>query len=184
MTRIRSWVRANVWALIIIAIAGAASVWYSFAFDYARVQNNSPTSIVDVPNGTDAVYDGGRFSLSGLRVLTGDSAEGQHYGVVEGTDVVVVDVHVTPREDGDPDGFVECELHLLAPSPEGEREWWADSSNPTTYPDGNPDVFSCNYAGGDGYTYRAFFTVPAGGADDPTVLLFNLEALPLALHLH
>lgn len=183
MKRVRGWLRSNVWALVVIVVCGAASVWYSFAFDWARFQNGNPTQIIDVPSGKQATYAGGTFSLAGLTILKGDSPEGRTYDVLEGTDVVVVDVRVTPRENGDPDDYISCDVRLDAPSPEGVREWWPHS-NPTTYSDGDPDVFGCDFSSGSTFTYRQFFQVPTGAADDPTVVIFALGELPLALHLH
>jgi hypothetical protein len=179
-----TWLKSNRWVLIALVVLAAASAWYSFAFDWTRYQDGNPTRILDVPEGKQATYGGGIFSLDDLTVLPGDSPEGEQYGVADGTDLVVVDLNVTPREGGDPEDFVQCEVRLLAPSPDGEREWWPESFNPTTFPDGDPDVFSCNIAGGPAYVYREFFVVPAGGAADAVVQVTLMEELPLALRLH
>lgn len=184
MTRVRGWLRGNVWALVVIVVLGTVSVWYAYAFDWANYQNHNPTRILDVPAGKQATYGDATFSLAEVSILKGDSPEGEQYGVVEGTDVVVVDVRATPPASGDPEDYLGCDIRLLAPSPQGEREWWPESFNPTSYPDGDPDVFGCNVAGGSAYTYRQFFVVPADAADDPTVSVTIRELLPLVLHLH
>ena len=179
-----TWLRANARVLGVLAVLAAASIWFAFAFDWTHYQNSHPTSIIDVPDGKQATLGPGTFSLGGAVVLAGDSPEGRTYGVAEGTDVVVVDVRVTPGHDADPDAHLGCDVRLLAPSPDGERRWWAESFNPTTYPDGDPEVFGCDVARGEAFTYRQFFVVPAGGADDSTVEIRILEELPRVLHLH
>ena len=185
MTPARRWFRSNVWALVVLVPLIVGSVWFSFSTDWADFQDGNPTRILDVPSGKQATYGGGTFYLEQLRVIAGDSQEGKTYGVVDGTDVVVVDVHVTPIEGGDSDDSIGCDVHLMAPFGSGSREWWPESSNPTTFPDGDPDVFGCDIAGGPDYTYREFFVVPAGAADvAPIVQVTILKELPLALHLH
>lgn len=184
MTRVRTWLKAHRWSLAALLVLATASVWYSLAFDWTGYQDSRATRILDVPSGKQATYGGGVFSVHELRVLAGDSDEGRSYGVAEGTDVVVVDLNITPREDGDPEDYVQCELRLRAPSPDGEREWWPETINPTSFPLGDPDVFSCNIAGGDPYVYRVFFVVPSGGAEGAYVQVTLTEELPLALHLH
>lgn len=185
MTTVGSWAKANRWALVAVAVLGAASVWWSFAWDWAGYQSHRPTQIVDVPRDKQATYSGAVFSIADVDVLEGDSSQGARYGVAEGTDVVVVDLSVTPREGGDPEDTLLCEVRLQAPSSAGTREWWPESSNPTSYPDGDPDVFGCNIAGGPRYELREFFVVPAGGADSDAMLQVTLlEELPLALRLH
>jgi hypothetical protein len=179
-----TWVRANLRVLIVLVVLAAASIWYAFAFDWSDYQDSNPTRILDVPDGKQATLGPGTFSLSEVDVLEGDSPAGSGYGVAEGTDVVVVDVRVTPGHDPDPDAYLGCDVRLLAPSPDGERTWWPESFNPTTYPDGDPDVFGCNVARGTAFTYRQFFVVPAGGADDHTVEVTIPAELPRVLHLH
>jgi hypothetical protein len=184
MSRVRTWLRANLWALVALAVLATASSWYAFAFDWQGYRDGNPTQPIEVASGGEAVYGGGTFVIEQLTVLAGDSADGRRYDVTEGTDVVIVDLGVTPRPDGDPDGFVDCDVRLLAPSPDGEREWWPESFNPTTMPEPETESFSCNIAGGPAFTYRQYFVVPADGATDAVVQITLPEELPRALRLH
>jgi hypothetical protein len=178
------WGRANAWALIALAVLAAASVWYAFAFDWQRYQSSNPTQPVEVASGSEAELAGGVFAIEEIRLLVGDSDEGRRYEVTEGTDVVVLDLRVTPRADGDPDDYVGCEIRYRAPSPAGEREWWPETSNPTTFPEPEPEAFGCDIAAGQAYTYRQYFVVPAGGADNGVVQITIQEELPRVLRLH
>lgn len=178
------WFRANRWALLAVAVLGAGSVAYSFAFDWANYQDNQPSQAVDVPRGESAAYGSGSIALEDVTVLAGDSPEGRQYGVAEGTDVVVVDLRITPDPKGSEDEYATCDIYLRAPSPEGEREWWDTSFNPTTYPEPADNGFGCNLGYGPPYDLRTYFVVPAGGAADSYVLVSSLELLPRALRLH
>jgi hypothetical protein len=184
VTAVRKWLRRNVWALAALAALMTTSIWYAFTIDWQQYQDGRPTSVIDVPRDKEAIYGGVAFSIKGVVVLEGDSADSTRYEVTPGTDVVVVDLSVTPPAGGDPDDYIGCDVKFIAPSPEGDRTWWASSSNPTTYPDPEDQVFGCNVAGGPAFVYRTYFVVPAGGAKDGAVLVTLLEELPLALHLH
>jgi hypothetical protein len=178
-------VRANGWALGALAVLTAASVWWSFAWDWTSYQQHRPSQAVDVPPGGQARLGPADFALKRLVVLEGDSAQGRAFGVQPGTDVVVADLVVTPAMRRGVDDTRLCELRLLAPSPDGEREWWPATSNPTTFPEGDPGVYGCDIAGGSSYLLREFFVVPADGADGDAVLLVTVrEELPRALRLH
>jgi hypothetical protein len=184
VTPVVRWLRGNLWALIALAVLATASIWYAFAFDWQSYQDGRPTQPIEVPAGAEGELGGGDFAIERLTVLAGDSDEGRRYDVTEGTDVVVVDLRITPRPDGDPDDFIGCDVRLRAPSPDGEREWWPETSNPTTYPEPEPEAYGCDIAAGPAYTYRQYFVVPAGGAEDGVVQITIREELPRALRLH
>jgi hypothetical protein len=185
MSGVRTWLRGNRWTLIALVVLAAASVWWSLRWDWQEYQDNTPTKVIDVARGDVAAYDGGTFSLYDLVVLEGDTERGRQYGVLEGTDVVVADIEITPRPGGDPDDFVSCDIDLLAPSPQGQREWRPEVSDPTTYGPGYSGATGCNISGGPSYILRQYYVIPAGGADvDPTLQVTILEAIPLTLHLH
>lgn len=184
MTAVRGWLRRNLWALVALAVLATVSIWYAFTIDWQQYQDGRPTSIIDVPRGKQALYGGARFSIQDMTVLAGDSDDGRQYDVTEGTDVVVLDMSVTPPDGGDPDAYLGCDVKFIAPSPDGERTWWETSTNPTSYPEPAEPVFGCNAAGGPPFIYRTYFVVPAGGAEDGAVLVTIQEELPLALHLH
>lgn len=184
MRRVLRWGRANAWALIALAVLATASVWYAFAFDWQRYQNSNPTRPIEVPAGADGELGGGVFAIERVTLLAGDSDGGRRYDVARGTDVLVLDLRVTPRAGGDPDDFIGCEIRYRAPSPDGEREWWPETSNPTTFPEPEPEAFGCDIAAGPAYTYRQYFVVPAGGAAGGVVQITVREELPRALRLH
>jgi hypothetical protein len=181
---VRRWFRSNAWALLAVAVLGTGAALYSFAFDWQNYQNNNPTQPVDVARGEVGVLGAGTFELSDLVVLEGDSDEGRRYGVDEGTDVVVADIRITPDPEGVADAYETCDLYFHAPSADGEREWWASSSNPTTYPEPEATGYGCNIGSGPAYELRLYYTVPAGGADDGWVLVSSSAELPRALRLH
>jgi hypothetical protein len=170
--------------LVVLVILATASIWYAFTIDWQQYQDGNPTRLLDVPRGESAEYGGGTFAIDELTVVAGDSSEGREYEVTAGTDLVVVDLSVTPRADGDPDGYVSCDVRFAAPSSDGERIWWPESSNPTSYPESESEAFGCNIAGGPAYVYRQYFVVPSGGATDGAVQITIQEELPLALRLH
>lgn len=181
MTR---WLRANARALAVLAVLATASIWYSFTIDWQQYQDGNPTRLVDVPRGEAAEYGGGEFAIDELTVVAGDSADGRRYGVAEGTDLVVLDLTITPDPDGDDEDYVGCDIRFAAPSPDGERIWWPTSSNPTSYPEPEESTFGCNVASGPEYVYRQYFVVPAGGATDGAVQITIWDELPRALRLH
>lgn len=183
MSRVTRWLRSNLRVLIVLAVLATASVWYSFTIDWQQYQDGNPTQLLDVPRGEEFEYGGGTFAVDDLIVVAGASSEGREYGVDEGTDLVVLDLAVTPREDGDPDDYVGCDIRFAAPSTDGERIWWP-SSKPTSYPEPEPTAFGCDVASGDPYVYRQYFVVPAGGAADGAVQITIQEELPRALRLH
>jgi hypothetical protein len=184
VTGLRGWFRSNAWALLAVAVLGTGAVLYSFAFDWQNFRNREPHEAVDIPRGEEGQLAGGTFALTDLVVLEGDSDDGRQYGVDEGTDVVVADLRITPDPEGSVDDYVTCDIWFHAPSPDGEREWWASSSNPTTYPEPEVEAYNCNIGGGPAYDLRLYFTVPAGGAEDGFLLVSLLEELPRALRLH
>ena len=183
MSALRRWVRSNAWALLAVAVLGAGAVVYSFAFDWQNYQNLNPTQPVDVARGEVGTLGAGKFELTDVVVLEGDSVEGVRYGVEEGTDVVIADVHITPDPEGEEDDYVVCDLYFHAPSPAGEREWWASSFNPTTYPEPEDNGYGCNIGSGPAYDLRLYYTLPAHGAKDGFVLVSSPEELPRALRL-
>lgn len=176
------WLRRNLWALIAFAVLATASVGYAFAFDWQRYQDRNPTQPVLVPRGESADYGGIAFALEEFTLLEGDSADGRRYGVAEGTDVVIAVVRITPDPEGDPEGYVSCEFRLRAPSPEGEREWWPESGNPTTLPEPETEGYGC-LAGGPDYVLRSYYVVPAGGAEGSNLQVTVPGELPRALRL-
>jgi hypothetical protein len=184
VTGLRRWFRSNAWALLAVAVLGTGAVLYSFAFDWQNFQNRRPHEAVDVPRGEEGVLGVGTFALTDLIVLEGDSDDGRRYGVDEGTDVVIAALRITPDPEGSVDDYVTCDTWFHAPSPDGEREWWASSSNPTSYPEPEVEAYGCNVGGGPEYDLRLYFTVPAGGAEDGFVLVSLPEELPRALRLH
>lgn len=180
----RGWFRSNALALVAVGVFGTGAVLYSFAFDWQNYQNLNPTQAVDVARGEIGELGPGTFELTDLVVLEGDSDDGRRYGVDEGTDVVVADIRITPDPDGDAEAYLMCDLYFHAPSPDGEREWWASSINPTTYPEPETTGYGCNIGSGPAYDLRLYYTVPAGGAEDGWVLVSSSEELPRALRLH
>jgi hypothetical protein len=181
---VSAWFRSNRWALLAVVLLGAASVAYSFAFDWVNYQNYQPSQATDVARGEPGVLGNGTIVLDSVTILSGDSAEGRQYGVTEGTDVVVADLRITPDPNGSEDDYVSCDIYLRAPSPDGEREWWDTSFNPTTYPEPADNGYGCNLASGPAYDLRTYFVVPAGGAAGGYLLVSSLELLPKALRLH
>lgn len=179
-----SWWRRNLVALIAVVVLGTGAVLFAFAYDWQSYQNANPTQPVDIARGGSGELAGGTFSIGALEVLPGDTDDGRRHGITPGTDVVVLDLDITPRPDGDPDDYVLCEIRLRAPSPAGEREWWPQTFNPTTYPEPEAEGYGCDVAGGDPYRLRQYFVVPAGGAEGAHVLVTVLEELPRALRLH
>lgn len=184
MTGLRRWFRSQAWALLAIAVLGTGAVLYSFAFDWQHHQDLNPTQPVDVARGEVGVLGAGTFELTELVVIEGDSDDGRRYGVDEGTDVVIADVHITPDPDGAEEDYVVCDLYFHAPSPDGEREWWASSYNPTTYPEPEDNGYGCNIGSGAAYNLRFYYTLPAGGAEGGFVLVSSPESLPRVLRLH
>ena len=174
-----------------LAVLVAASIGWAFAWDWQNYQRYSPTAVVDVPRDKQSTIDGVAFSLADLTVIEGDSAEGRRYDIAEGTDIVVADLRVTPRDAREPGEYNNCEAVYRAPSPDGEREWRPALSGATTYPDqADDDVFGCQVVAGDDvvagepYVWRQLFSVPAGGAADGYLEVTIPSELPLALHLH
>ena len=174
-----------------LAVLLAASIGWAFAWDWPNYQRFNPTSVVDVPRDKQSTIDGVAFSLADLIVIEGDSDEGRRYDVAEGTDLVVADLRVTPREAREPDEVNGCDVRFHAPSPDGEREWRPASSGASTYPEqADEDVFGCQVVAGEDvvagepYVWRQFFVVPAGGAADGYLEVTIQSELPLALHLH
>ena len=184
MTGVRRWLRSNTWSLLAIAVFGTGAVLYSFAFDWQNYQSHQPHEAVDVPRGEVGTLGAGTFELTDLVVLEGDSDDGRRYGVDDGTDVVIVDLHITPDPEGTEDDYLGCDTVFQAPSPVGQREWWASTSNPTSYPAPEVEAYGCNFGGGPPHNLRLYFTVPAGGADGGWVLVSLPEELPRALRLH
>lgn len=177
--------RKNRWTLVALVVLVAVSVWWSFRWDWQHVQDSNPTKVTDVARGDHGEFLGADVTLLGLKVLAGDSPEGRAYGVAEGTDVVIADLRIDPRPAKKPDDFDSCDVVLHAPSPDGEREWGTEVSNPTTYPGTTEGAVSCNLVGDAPYVLRNYFVVPGGGADvDPYVQITVLAELPRALHLH
>lgn len=184
MTRFRVWVRRNVWTIVALAVLGTASVVYAFAFDWRDHQNRNPTQPVDVPRGEVGTLGAATFQVEEIVYLEGDSDDGRRYGVAEGTDVLIAGVRVTPDPEGTEDDYVICDIYLHAPSPDGEREWWASTSNPTSYPGGEDNPFSCQMGYGPEYLIRLYYTVPAGGAEGGYLQVTSPEELPRALRLY
>lgn len=184
MKRVAGWFRARVGAIVALVVLGGVSIGYSFTIDWQQYLDSRPIQHIEVPRGEQAAYAGGTFAIDDLVVIVGDSADGQRYDVTPGTDLVVLDLAITPDPDGDPDGFVGCDIRFEAPSPDGEREWWPEVSNPSTYPDPADPAFGCDVGSGPAYEYRQYFVVPAGGATDGVVQITNWEVLPRALRLH
>ncbi|MEO8262513.1 MAG: hypothetical protein ABI566_08070 [Pseudolysinimonas sp.] len=187
MTRVGSWFRSNLWALLAVTVLGTGAVLYSFAFDWVSFQNRQPNEAVDIPRGEPGTLGAGTIVLEDLVVLAGDSDDGRRYDVAEGTDVVVADLRITPDPEGSEDNeddYQTCDFFFRAPSPVGEREWWQTSYNPTTYPEPEDNGYGCNLGYGEAYDLRTYFVVPAGGADGGYVLASSEVLLPRALRLH
>jgi hypothetical protein len=184
-------VRTRIVKYTALAVLVAASIGWAFAWDWQNYQRYNPTAIVDVPRDAEESIDGAVFSLADLKVIEGDSDEGRRYAVAAGTDLVIADLRVSPREPRTADEIGRCEVRYHAPSPDGEREWRPALSNATTYPpQADENVFGCTvvaddeFAAGEPYVWRNFFVVPAGGAVDGYLQVTVLGELPRALHLH
>jgi hypothetical protein len=184
VTGFRAWLRRNLWTVIALAVLGTASTLYAFAFDWRAYQDRRPTQPVDVARGDTGTLGAATFRLLDVVYLQGDSDGGRRYDVAEGTDVLIADVEVTPDPGGTDEDYVICDIYLHAPSPDGEREWWSTTTNPTTYPEPESNPFSCQMGYGPAYTIRLYFTVPVGGAEGGYLSVTSPEELPRALRLY
>lgn len=184
MSRFRGWARRNLWTSVALVVLGTASVVYAFAFDWREYQERTPTQPVDVPRGEVGTLGAARFQVEEIVYLEGDSDEGRRYGVAEGTDVLIADVRVTPDPAGTENDYVICDIYLHAPSPDGEREWWGSTSNPTSYPGDELNPFSCQMGYGPEYVIQLYYTVPAGGAVGGYLQVTSPEEIPRALRLY
>jgi len=183
VTGFRRWLRANLWALVAVAALGTASAVYAFGFDWRDYQERNPTQPIEIARGDTGELGAARFVIDDVIVLEGDSADGRRYGVTAGTDVVVADLRITPDPEGGEDDYAFCDVVYRAPSPDGEREWWPQTTNPTSYPDPGESAFGCQVGFGPEYRIRMYFTVPAGAAEGGYVQVTTPEELPRALRL-
>lgn len=184
-----TWVRSHRWALIALVVLIPATVLAALSvvwFDYTDTHTQNPTPIPSGEAGTWVVTrpsdatplaapPTAKLSLTSYEVVSWDSDTGKDVGLLEGTEAVSAIIHVDARSL--PDDSYSCYARLLAPSPEGDREWDTASSEIDYYPSGDLHA-NCDLSDGSEFEWEAVFVVPEGVGENARLVIRDGSPLP------
>ncbi|MEP6843964.1 MAG: hypothetical protein ABJA11_10600, partial [Pseudolysinimonas sp.] len=111
-----------------------------------------------------------------------DSARGRELLVPDGTDLVVVTLHIDPS--ASPQRPKLCTVALVESTAAGDRVWEIGFSSGTLFEAADGDKSSCSTERGAPYTMQAAVLLPAGAAAHAVVRVSVLQALPSVVLLH
>lgn len=172
-TAFRTWLRANRWFLIALAVLIPAAFVVSLIPRFLPYLGDQPRP-EHVELGDVVRYSGADIQLTQLEVL-----DGQTVNAPAGADVVVATFSIDVV---DPPEFTICDVTLVSDENGVEREW---KSELFVGDYDIPDYFemSCDLSEVGRYHLQVVFAVPHGEVLDPDVQVTSSDALPRVLRL-
>jgi hypothetical protein len=200
-----NWLKSHRWGVIALAVLIPASLLAAMSISWFRYTDSRSQHPVTVASGETGTYLADRpspddllpgqtptpdptpqasidpadltaeISLSSYSIVGWDTDTGRDVGLLEGTEAVSAIIHVDAR--GLPLDTFGCDASLLAPGPEGDREWPAGFTDLNYFPGGDLKS-SCDLESGDEFDWEAVFVVPEGVGDTARLVITDGALIP------
>lgn len=171
-----TWLKSNRWYLITIAVVGTFAMLAAMSTDWFAYEERVNGRPIPVAAGQTVDYAGAAWTLEESFVVPAASPAGKSAELIEGTELVVVNVRVNPSGVGDV--APTCTLKLK--DRDGIRTWNQARGSDVSV---EIDAGATDYCSSDVETYllQAMFIVPEGAGEEATLLITTWEEAPRLL---